>query len=273
LSTSRFRFQNRSQTSCPGSSIMIPNLTSTQPQSARIAHFIPRVRSRPLLACHWIALTRFRDSLLHDDTHRLACSPRSDPATMRVAEPAATLWGMWKTGSAYRADWVGLALASSPSRLSGCSGDRGQAVPVPVVVVVRRRQQTIQVVAVLEKVGGARQLLALSPIPLFSLLGKPECPLCSSPLFILLLFQCLDARFQLGKAFFQPNDDRDQLSLCVFIKCRHAHHYRTLTPSRSRIGQETCERLLIQVAQWLERYQDFAQTVCRIPGSAALAGR
>jgi transposase len=45
-------------------------------------------------------------------------SPRN--ARRNVARSqAATLWGMWKTGSEYRAEWVGLALASNPSRLSG----------------------------------------------------------------------------------------------------------------------------------------------------------
>jgi transposase len=45
-------------------------------------------------------------------------SPRN--ARRNVARSqATTLWGMWKTGSEYRAEWVGLALASSPSRLFG----------------------------------------------------------------------------------------------------------------------------------------------------------
>lgn len=45
-------------------------------------------------------------------------SPRN--ARRNVARSqAATLWGMWKTGSEYRAEWVGLASASSPSKLSG----------------------------------------------------------------------------------------------------------------------------------------------------------
>jgi transposase len=45
-------------------------------------------------------------------------SPRN--ARRNVARSqAATLWGMWKTGSEYHAEWVGLNWASSPSRLSG----------------------------------------------------------------------------------------------------------------------------------------------------------
>jgi hypothetical protein len=29
---------------------------------------------------------------------------------------AATLWGLWKNGSAYRPDWVGVAVAADPAR-------------------------------------------------------------------------------------------------------------------------------------------------------------
>ncbi len=45
-------------------------------------------------------------------------SPRN--ARRNVARSlAATLWGMWKTGSGYRPEWVGVSMASNPSVVAG----------------------------------------------------------------------------------------------------------------------------------------------------------
>jgi len=49
----------------------------------------------------------------HERWTRQGISPRN--ARRNVARSlAATLWGMWKTGSVYRPEWVGVATASAP---------------------------------------------------------------------------------------------------------------------------------------------------------------
>jgi transposase len=102
--------------------------SGTGPERLRVPKFVNRVLKSTILCAATSAASQ-RETPFADQHRRLHEAGLSAKLTRRTVARslAATLWGLWKNGSAYRPDWVGVAGAAM----------RAASVSLPAVVAPR----------------------------------------------------------------------------------------------------------------------------------------